>query len=171
MPDYSYESGKLHRSHLLHYLDSKFGASGSPVWYLIGKDNEDLSVELNPDTSTVKNILDENSVTDNGYDPSMSVDTYYANPDDPIYPTVKNIAMNRLTGDACKTTIMEVTVDKTTGSYDAWTEDVIIKPQSYGGPQGGVNIPYNIMFAGNRVKGTVTFSSGEPTFTKDSAEP
>lgn len=170
MPEYKYESGKLHRSHLLHYLDSTFAASGSPSWYLIGKDNEDLSVELNPDTSTVKNVLDESSVTDNGYEPSLDLDTYYANPEDSIYPKIKDIALNRLTGDACKTKVLEVIIDKTSGAYDAWQEDVIIKPQSYGGPQGGVNIPYSITFAGNRVKGTVTFAEGKPTFAAGAAE-
>lgn len=169
MPDYSYTSGKLHRSHLLHYLDSTFAGSGSPSWYLIGKDNEDLSVELNPDTSTVKNVLDESSVTDNGYEPALDLDTYYANPEDSIYTKIKDIALNRLTGDACKTKVLEVIIDKTSGAYDAWQEDVIVKPQSYGGPQGGVNIPYNITFAGNRVKGTVTFTEGKPTFAAGAA--
>ena len=60
MPDYSYKSGKLNRSHLLHYLDTTFAAvASSPSWYLLGKDVEDASVALNPDTSTKKNILDE----------------------------------------------------------------------------------------------------------------
>lgn len=165
MPDYAYTSGKLNRSHLLTYIDASFG--GTTAWYLIGKDIEDASVELNPDTEVKKNILDETTVEDNGYEPSMDIDTYYANPDDAIYSTIKSIAMNRLKGDACKTKILEVLVDKTTGAYDAWTEDVIVKPQSYGGPQGGVNIPYNIQFDGNRVAGSVTFASTThvPTFT------
>ena len=94
------------------------------------------------------------------------MNTYYANPSDgDFYTKLKDIAMNRLTGDACKTTILEVLVDKTTGSFDAWTEDVIIKPTSYGGPQGGVSIPYTITFAGNRVQGTVTIANKVPTFT------
>lgn len=169
MPEYKYESGKLHRSHLLHYIDSKFGGESAPDWFLVGKDVEDASVELNPDTETVKNILDETNVNDNGYEPSLDLDTYYANPGDAIYPRIKDIAMNRLTGDVCKTTILEVLIDKTTGAYDAWTEDIIIKPQSYGGPQGGVNIPFNIMFSGNRKEGTVTFANGVPTFTAKAA--
>lgn len=170
MPEFEYKSGKLKRSHLLHFLDSTFGGSGSPNFFLIGKDVEDMSVELNPDTETKKNILDETSVNDNGYEPSMDVDTYYANPGDAIYEKIKNIAMDRLTGDSCKTTILEVLVDKTTGPYDAWTEDTIIKPQSYGGPQGGVSIPYKVAFAGNRKKGTVTFSNGTPTFLMAASE-
>lgn len=170
MPDYKYESGKLNRSHLLHYIDSAFSAASAASWYLLGKDIEDVSVELNPDTSSKKNILDETSVEDNGYEPALDLDTFYADPDDPLYEKLKDIMMNRKTGDACKTKIMEVIIDKTTGAYDAWTEDVIVKPQSYGGPQGGVNIPFNITFAGNRTKGTVTFSDTVPTFAKTGSD-
>lgn len=170
MPEYKYESGKLNRSHLLHYIDASFGDE-TPKWYLIGKDIEDTSVELNPDTNTKKNILDETSVEDNGYEPSLDLDTYYANPSDAIYEKIKDITMNRKTGDACKTKILEVLVDKTTGAYDAWTEDVLVKPQSYGGPQGGVNIPFNITFDGNRQKGSVNFDpeTKAPTFTEAKA--
>ena len=59
---------KLKRSYLAHYIDASFGGTGAPKWFLIGKDIEDMSVELNPDTDTVKNILDETSVNDNGYE-------------------------------------------------------------------------------------------------------
>ena len=104
MPDYSYKSGKLNRSHLLHYLDTTFAAvASSPSWYLLGKDVEDASVALNPDTSTKKNILDETTVEDNGYEPEFDLDTFYAKPGDALYEKIKDIMMNRLTGDACKT--------------------------------------------------------------------
>lgn len=157
--------GKLKRSYLLHYIDASFGEE-TPKWFLIGKDIEDMSVELNPDVETTKNILDETSVNDNGYEPSMSADPYYANPDDEIYPKLKDIAMNRRTGDDCKTKVLEVLVDKTEGPYDAWTEDAIVKPQSYGGAPGGINIPFDVTFNGNREKGTVTIADKVPKFTK-----
>lgn len=157
--------GKLKRSYLMHYIDASFGTGETPKWFLIGRDIEDMSVELNPDTDTVKNILDETVVNDNGYEPSIDADTYYANTGDAIYEKIKDIAMNRLTGDDCKTAILEVLVDKKTGPYDAWTETCIVKPQSYGGAQGGVNIPYNIAFNGDRQQGTATIEKKVPTFT------
>ncbi len=156
--------GKLKRSYLLHYIDANFG-SGTPEWYLIGQDIEDMSVELNPDTEQIKNILDETVVNDNGYEPSFSAETYYANTGDSIYAKLKDIAMNRLTGDDCKTTVLEVLIDSTTSPYTAWTEDCVVKPQSYGGAQGGVNIPFDVTFDGNRTEGTVTMSGTVPTFT------
>ena len=152
--------GKLKRSHLLHFIDSTFGGQ-TPSWYLIGHDIEDMSVELNPDTNVKKNILDETVVEDNGYEPSISADTYYANTGDAIYEKIKDIAMNRKTGEDCKTKVMEVIIDDTGSTHDAWVEDCVVKPQSYGGAQGGVNIPYNINFDGNRTAGTAT-KSGTP---------
>jgi hypothetical protein len=170
MADGKPDIGKLKRSYHLLYIDASFGGS-TPDWFLIGKDIEDLSVELNPDTSTLKNILDETVTQDNGYEPSVSADTYYANTADSIYSKIKDIAMNRLTGDDCKTKLLEVLIDKKTGPYDAWQENCIVKPQSYGGPQGGVNIPYNIGFDGDRKKGTVTIdtTTKKPTFEEASA--
>lgn len=91
--------GKLNRSAHLFYIDTTFGGA-TPEWYLVGKDVEDMSVELNPTVETTKNILDETSASDKGYEPSISVDTYYANPSDgAIYTKLKDIMMNRLTGD------------------------------------------------------------------------
>lgn len=157
--------GKLKRSAHLFYIDVSFGGQ-SPEWYLIGKDVEDLSIELNPDIESIKNILDETSINDNGYEPSADVDTYYANPSDgTIYTKLKDIAMNRKTGDDCMTKCLEVLVDKTTGPYDAWQEDCMVKPQSYGGGQGGVRIPFNVAFCGNRGSGTATLSNRTPTYT------
>ena len=155
--------GKLKRSHLLHFIDSTFGGQ-TPSWFLIGKDIEDMSVELNPDTNVKKNILDETVVSDNGYEPSISADTYYANTGDAIYEKFKNIAMNRLTGEDCETKVMEVVIDSTGTTHSAWVEDCVVKPQSYGGPQGGVNIPYNIYFNGNRTQGTATKGNDGWTF-------
>lgn len=159
--------GKLKRSYLLHYIDTTFGDT-NPEWYLIGKDIEDMSVELNPDTESIKNILDETVTNDNGYEPSISAETYYANTDDSIYPKLKSIAMNRLTGADCKTKVLEVLIDKKEGPYDAWIENCIVKPQSYGGAQGGVNIPFNINFDGERKQGTATITDKVPVFTTTS---
>jgi hypothetical protein len=159
--------GKLKRSALVHYVDTTFTATLTGAnWYRIGKDVEDLSVELNPDTEPIKNILDETSVHDNGYEPSFDVDTYYADPSDgDIYAKLKDIAMNRRTGDACKTLVLEVIIDKASGAYDAWVEEAIVKPTSYGGATGGVRIPYTVTFCGNRQTGTVTITDKIPTFT------
>lgn len=151
----------------MHYLDATFGGE-TPEWFLIGKDIEDMSVELNPDVETKKNILGENSIDDNGYEPQMSADPYYANPDDAIYPKLRDIALERKKGDECRTRILEVIIeDPKAESHTAYTEEVLVKPQSYGGGTEGINIPYDVHYSGNRIKGKVTLTAGVPAFTAD----
>ena len=66
-------TGKLARSALMHFLDTNFSTSGTtPSWFLIGKDVEDMSVGLNPNVTQKKNILDETSVVDEGYEASSA---------------------------------------------------------------------------------------------------
>jgi hypothetical protein len=162
---------KLERKALVHFLDSSFkNIAASATWFKVGIDMEELSVSLNPDTESTKNIWGESRVTDNGYEPSIDADPYYANPDEPLYPKLREIAMDRLVGDKCKTLILEVIVDDTDATnHLAYIEEVIVKPQSYGGGTSGVNIPYNVAFNGGRKKGYVTkvsLDAKEPKFTE-----
>lgn len=162
---------KLARKALVHYLDSSFKDTVSTAsWFKVGVDIEEMSVELNPDIETKKNIWGESRAEDNGYEPSMDADPYYANPSDTIYPKLRDIAMDRLTGDDCKTLIMEVIIEDTEAAkHLAYIEEVIVKPQSYGGGTSGMNIPYSVSFNGGRKKGYVTATSletGNPEFTE-----
>lgn len=164
---------KLARKCYATYLDSTFkvGADSAPAWFLIGKDIEDMSVELNPNIDTKENILGETAVTDNGFEPQVTADPYYANPTDTIYPKLKSIAMERLKGDDCKTHILEVIIeDASATKHEAYMEDVVVKPTSYGGDTAGFAIPFDIHFDGNRKKGTVTITAGVPTFTEGAGE-
>ena len=156
---------KLNRSALIHWINAS--PSSTATWFKIGKDVEDMSVELNPTIETQKNILDETSVQHQGYEASFAVDTYFADPSDAIYDFVEAIALQRKQGDDCKTQVLECIIEDTTAaSHEGYTEDVIVEVTSYGGAQGGVRIPYTVHFAGNRKAGTVAISSGGvPTFT------
>lgn len=165
---------KLTRGRYIVYIDASFGGE-TPVWFKVGKSLSSLAVELNPDVSTERNIFDEVYATDNGYTPQTSVDPYHANPDDAIYEKIRNIAMNRLTGDACRTKIMEVIVeDEDAETHSAWTENVLVKPTSTGGDTAGFAIPFDVYFDGDREEGAVayadgTYKNGTPAFTPASA--
>lgn len=155
---------KLNREALAHYLDVTFESSAtefeSADWEIIGDDIEEMSVEMNPDTEQLKNILGQTKTTDNGYEPSMSADPYYADPEKKLYKKLRDIAMNRLKGADCKTTMLEVIVEKTEDTnHLAWLQEVIVKPDSYGGDTAGFNIPFTVSEDGARVKGYVTAES------------
>lgn len=167
---------KLEREALFHYVDAGFHAAFSDItsqsaanWELIGDDIEDMSMNLNPDTSQFKNILGQTKTTDKGYQPSMDATPYYADPDKALYAKVRDIAMQRLKGDSCKTLLLEVIVeDDEATSHTAYIQEVMLKPQSYGGNTVGLNFPFNVFEDGKRTAGTVTAASmtaGAPVFT------
>lgn len=165
---------KLEREALASYLDTKFNKkvaeAAQAEWEIIGDDIDDMSVALNPDTEQKKNILGQTKTVDKGYSPSMDADPFYANTDSKLYPKIRDIAYGRLKGDVCKTLLLEVTVEDTDAKYHlAYVREVMVKPQSYGGPIEGLNFPYNVSEDGASVKGYVTeesINTGKPTFTE-----
>ena len=165
--------GKLNREALAHYLDTTFNKKVANVseatFEIIGADIEEMSVEMNSDVSQVKNILGQTRTVDNGYSPSLDADPFYADPDSGLYPKLRDIAMERLKGDECKTLMLEVIVEDTEAeTHTAYVREVMVKPTSYGGGTEGFNIPFNVSEDGAWVKGTVTAESvkaGSPVFT------
>lgn len=166
---------KLEREALRHYLDYSFeGEVETATWEVLGDDIEEMSMELNPDTEQKRNILGKSKVNDKGYDPSMSADPYYADPSKKIYPKLREIAMKRLKGDKCKTLMLEVIVEDTSAAkHLAYVQEVMVKPQSYGGGTEGVNFPFNVLEDGTRIEGYVTSESlktDAPVFTEGSID-
>lgn len=161
---------KAERKYLAHYLDAAFDITyKAPNYVRIGKDLEEFGVELNPDVETRKNILGENSVNHNGYEASADADPVYYEYDDALTEKIMEIAMLRKTGDACKTTYVEVLLKPGADDAAAPTviravrEDVLLIPTSYGGDTSGVQVPFSVNFTGNRVAGT--FDLATKTFT------
>ena len=139
---------KLNREALAHYLDTawnkKVADASKAVFEILGDDIEEMSVELNADTSQVKNILGQTKTIDNGFTPSMSADPWYANTDSKLYPHMRDIVMEQMTGDERKTLMLEVIVENTEATeHTAYLREVKVTPTSYGGGTEGFNIPFN----------------------------
>lgn len=151
---------------MAHYLDAAFNAEPSK-WTRLGKDLEEYSVELNPDTETSKNILGESTFKHNGYEASSEADPYYAVVGDPLFEHLQEIVDTRATGDTCKTSALEVHLwdgDETSG-FVAWKQPCYVIPNSYGGDTSGYQIPFSVNYVEERVKGKFVPSTG--TFTPD----
>ena len=164
---------KLNREALAHYLDTawnkKVADASKAEFEILGDDIEEMSVELNADTSQVKNILGQTKTIDNGFTPSMSADPWYANTESKLYPHLRDIVLEQLKGDERKTLMLEVIVEDTEAAeHLAYVREVKVTPTSYGGGTEGFNIPFTVDFDGAYAKGTVTAESvkaGAPVFT------
>lgn len=154
---------KFERKYLAHYIDAGFGGEATN-YVRLGKDLEEYNEELNPDIELQPNILGEQNVKHNGYEVQSEVDPFYAYSDDPLYVQLAKIANERLTGDACVTTKVDVLVDEKGTQVWAYREDVYVVPNSIGGDTSGVQIPFTVYNAGNRVAGT--WDSKTRTFTE-----
>lgn len=158
---------KIERKYLAHYIDASFGAE-TTNYIRLGVDLEEYNEELNPDVEINKNILGEQNVQHNGYEVQSEVDPFYAYTGDPLFERLAKIANERLTGDDCVTTKVDVLIDASGNVQWAYRENVWIIPNSIGGDTSGVQIPFSVYNAGERVKGS--FDMKTKTFTETAAE-
>ena len=156
----------IERKYLAHYLDASFG--GEETEYVrLGADLEEYNEELNPDVEITKNIIGEQRVSHNGYEVQSEVDPYYADYDDPLFEKLSEIINERKTGDGCVTTKVDVLLQEDGTVVWAYREKVYVVPSSIGGDTSGVQIPFTLYNAGERVKGE--WDVTRKTFTEPSA--
>ena len=161
----------VERKYLAHYVDAAFDTTYEETDYKrIGKDLEEYTEELNPDVEVTKNILGEQSVKHNGYEVQADVDPfYYETYDDTLSEKIMELINTRATGDKCKTSTVDVLLKpgatneaKPTVVW-AYREDAYLIPNSVGGDTSGIQTPFTLFKAGNRVKGTFDLDSKEFT--------
>ena len=154
---------RMERKYLAHYIDASYGGKmdglANPTYVRIGKDLEAYAEELNPQVEVRRNILGEQNVIHNGYQVQSTAEPFYADPDDLLFEPISKVANNRLTGADCQTTRVEVLVDAEGNQIWAYREDCWVVPNSVGGDTSGVQLPFNVYNAGNRVPGVFDLSS------------
>ena len=157
-------AGKIERKYLAHFIDASF--NGTPVNYIrLGKDLEEYNEELNPDVEVSQNILGEQNVQHNGYEVQSEVEPFYAYDGDPMFTKLCQIANQRLTGNACMTTKVDVLLNSSGNVVWAYREDCYVVPNTIGGDTSGVQVPFTVYNAGNRVAGTFNMSTKKFTAT------
>lgn len=157
-------AGKIERKYLAHFIDASF--NGTPVNYIrLGKDLEEYNEELNPDVEVSRNILGEQNVQHNGYEVQSEVEPFYAYEGDVLFDKLCQIANERLTGEACMTTKVDVLINASGTVLWAYREDCYVVPNTVGGDTSGVQVPFTVYNAGNRVSGTFNMSTKRFTAT------
>lgn len=146
-------------------------------WTCLGKDTDELSMELNPDTEQVKNVQGETTFVNNGYSPSLSNDSYIARKEDAIYEHLQEIVDTLATDDArTSATLLVATLTEEvkeskgkTLTGKGFEVPVKVVVNSEGGGTSGYAIPFTVSEDGGRTQGTVSVSNKVPTFTPEGA--
>lgn len=68
-------------------------------WEALGKDNDDLTKDLNPDTESSKNVLGESTFRHSGYESSVGLDPYYIDPSRKMYARIRDNAIQEKFGE------------------------------------------------------------------------
>lgn len=159
-------TGKIDRKYMAHFIDAGSLCHGeTPKYEKVGKDLEEYTVELNPDTESSKNIWGETTFKHNGYEASSEADPYYAETDSVLSQKLQTIVDERLKDDSIKTNAVEAHLweETTDGVYTAYQQACYVVPNSYGGDTSGYQIPFTVNYVGERTKGTFDVAKG--TFT------
>lgn len=139
----------IERKWLAHYIDSGFSTT-TPTYVRLGRDLEEYNEELSPNISSITNILGEKRVRNSGYDVSASVSPYFTEYDDALSSKIWDIANRRLTGDDCRTTVVDVLLSPPTtdgGSPTviwAYRRPVFVAVDTTGGNTEGVQTPFTL---------------------------
>lgn len=146
-------------------------ASGG--WEAIGKDNDDLSKDLNPDTETSKNVLGESTFRHSGYEPSVSVDPYYIDPSRKMYKRILQNAIEEKYGESdlkgyfAEAFFTTKNNEKRIMTGYCYVREAWFVPQSTGGDTTAYGIPVEIHPVGPYTKKNISYAmdTNEATIT------
>lgn len=164
-----YGTGKIKREEFQMFAD--VGTSPeSPIWEIIGSGVEDMSLALNPNVTTVTDVLGETVTALDKYEKQTDVSPMRAKRESKFFAVLYDIVKNEKTLTDVERTflcvnIFDSTEDEETVTYAAWTQKAVIAVQSYGGNTEGLDIPFNLHWFGEKTHGA--FDPATKTFTAD----
>ena len=161
---------KAARKLLMTFVNVSDTAS-SPEWELVGSGVEDSSLELNPNTVTVTDILGITETSVTKWEPNQSLDPNTVKGGSKLNFKLHSIWQNKTPELLSKFDVLIVYAyvgEDTT--FDAeMQKNCTINITSIGGSF-YVDMPIEIMLSNDSVKGTVTIANGVPTFSAEATE-
>ena len=160
---------KAKRSQFYTFLNT--GTDASPIWVREGKFANDMTVQMNPQTSTSQDVTQDTAETDiTGYQPNIPVSKSVSKTD-PAFEFIDKVRRERRILSDAYAQILNVDVFNGTGSsYPAELQNVSIQIDSFGGSASDpLTISYTYNYRGDAVPGTATISAdGNVSFTPQS---
>lgn len=156
----------------LWYTFLNTGSDSSPAWVREGKYASDMTVQMNPQTTTSQDVTQDTADTDiTGYQPNIPVSKSVSKTD-PAFKFIDEIRRKRKILSDAYAQILNVDVfnESDSGTYPAELQNVSIQIDSFGGSASDpLTISYTYNYRGDPVPGTATISDdGEVSFTKSS---
>ena len=152
----------------LWYTFLNTGTDTSPTWVREGKFASDMTVQMNPQTSTTQDVTQDTAETDiTGYQPNIPVSKSVSKTD-PAFKFIDKIRRKRKILSDAYAQILNVDVfnESDSGTYPAELQNVSIQIDSFGGSAADpLTISYTYNYRGDPVPGTATITDGSVSFT------
>ena len=143
------------------------GTASEKGWFLVGGGVEDSSIELNPNTETVTDILGITTTDVTKWEPSQSFDPFTIKGGSKLAFKLQEIWANKqpeLLSQFEVLVVYKYIGEKTTGYEAELQKNCTINITSIGG-SANVDMPIEITYSNDSTRGTVTFEDGDPVFT------
>lgn len=160
---------KAARKLLRTYID--VSDDTTPEWYLVGSGIEESSIELNPDTETITDILGVTTTTVNKWEAAQSFDPFTVKGGSKLAFKLHQIWQDKTPEKLSQFDVLIVYkyIGGDTAGYEAEVQkNCTVNITSIGG-SAYVDMPIEVTFSNDVEKGTVTFDGDVPKFTKASA--
>lgn len=152
--------------------DSITETSGTPKWQIVGVGVEDSSIEFNPDTETITDILGITETTVNKLETSQTLDPMTVRGGSDLAIKLYNQIKYQRLSELSMYEVMQIhAYVGTEGNYEAEVhKNCTLTPQSIGGSS-YIDMPIDINYSNDKIHGTVNaYKYGETiTFTKATA--
>ena len=144
------------------------GTETAKEWFLVGSGVEDSSIELNPNTESVTDILGVTTTNVTKWEPSQSFSPFTVTGGSKLAFLLNGIWTNKTPEKLSQfeTLIVYKYIGTDTDGYEAELQkNCTINITSIGG-SAYIDMPIEISFSNDTTRGTVTFTDGEPVFTE-----
>lgn len=146
--------------------DSITDSVGTPEWQVVGAGVEDSSIEFNPDTETITDILGVTETTVNKFETSQDLEPMTVRGGSKLAVKLYNqVKYNRMSEFAMYEVMQIHAYVGSEGSYEAEVhKNCTLTPQSIGGSS-YVDMPINIAYSNDKIHGTVNSYKFSDTIT------
>lgn len=139
----------------------------SPEWFLVGSGVEDSSIELNPNTETVTDVLGITTTDVTKWEPAQSFDPFTIKGGSKLAEKLHEIWINKTPELLSQFEVLVVYsyVGDESEGYDAELQkNCTINITSIGG-SANVDMPIEISYSNDSTRGTVKYEDKAPVFT------
>lgn len=147
-------------------VGESYASGGTPVWQVVGAGVEDSSIEFNPDTETITDILGVTETTVNKFETAQDLEPMTVRGGSALAVKLYNqIKYNRMSEFAMYEVMQIHAYVGSDGAYEAEIhKNCTLTPQSIGGSS-YVDMPINIAYSNDKIHGTVNSYKYSDTIT------